>query len=98
MSDTSVPGAGMLSAAMDGAGMSNKALADLLDVRPSMVSMMRTGRMDIPVCRVVEISMALRIDPSALAEACVASYPGSRSWQAYALGCAAAGSRPARAT
>ncbi len=76
----------MLAASMERAGMTNQALARLLGVRPSMVSMMRTGRMDIPVCRVVEISAALGIRATALADACVESYPWSGTWQAYALG------------
>lgn len=95
MAGVVVSGAGMLAASMERVGMTNEALARLLDVRPSMVSMMRNGRMDIPVCRIAQISAALGIRSSVLADACIESYPRSGTWQAYALGRADAESRRA---
>lgn len=81
-----VSAAVLLATAMDRAGLTNEALAKALDVRPSMVSMMRTGRMDIPVCRIAELARLLGVPVEILAAAGVASYPGSRTWQAFALG------------
>lgn len=71
---------------MDRAGLTNEALAKALDVRPSMISMMRTGRMDIPVCRIAQLARLLDLPVESLAAAGVASYPESRTWQAFALG------------
>lgn len=78
--------AALLGSAMERAGLTNEALAKALNVRPSMVSMMRTGRMDIPVCRIAELAGLLGVPVESLAAAGVASYPENRTWQAFALG------------
>ncbi len=68
------------------AGLSNRRLAVALEVRPNMVSMMRTGSLEIPVGRIEAIAALIRVPVEDLALAGLASYPASRSWQAFALG------------
>lgn len=78
--------AAMLDACMMRRGLRNADVAASLAVEPNAVSMMRTGRMPIPACRVPALAILLRVEADVLATAGIAGYPRNRAWQALAVG------------
>lgn len=76
----------MLDDALRDRAISNVALAKALDVRPNVISMWRTGDLAIPATRALAVARTAGIDPFRFVRACIAGYPDSGPWQAFAAG------------
>ena len=49
-------------------GMSQRQLASLLKVSPSMVTQWECGRRALPIVRIAQLAKALHVDPGAFAD------------------------------